>query len=208
MDDMQSLLEAVNALINLRDCRYVVDALNAIATINQRYPVMFSGALALYNPLLQMKLTDPDSYANLQALIDRKREAAGLPLCWPPEEQKKFDKGEYQRQIMAVRRLRAGKAMEIENAQRTDRDRLVGNPRLEFERRILATWGKVLDKKLQQGRAANGGKLSKDHTNAIRAAFWDDLEAQLDEAEALVNSERLKPSHLRRHIPIPLTDAN
>ncbi len=182
--DKRALLAAVNDLISDATPQFKVDAIEAISPLRRRYPVAFTAALAVLNPLLDLRSADPDGYVNVQRLIDNKRVDSGLPPLWPAEGPERFDKVEYQRQLMAERRRRAGRALEIENARRPERDRLIGNARLEFERRQLAAWGKELQEKLDSARTAVGGRLPKETQDTMRTQFWESVDARMDEAEA------------------------
>lgn len=198
--DRNALLDAVNDLIAEDDPRYKVEALDATFALAKLYPVRLARQLSVLNPLLDLRNSDPESYRNIQKLIDTKREGAGRVPCWPEAPQEKFDKTEYQRQLMAVRRERAGRAAEIENSQRPERDKLRGNPRLEFERQVLASWGDELDAQLEIARTASGGKLTKAQQDAIRTRFWENVDKTLSDREELVRKEMLKPLHQRRKV--------
>lgn len=108
---------------------------------------------------------------------------------WPPEEPDKFDRVANQRRIMAERRARSGRAAKIENASRSERNRLYGNARLEFERNVLNKWGRQLEASLNAARQRNGGTLSRETTQRIRAAFWADIDDQMSADEERLRRE-------------------
>lgn len=192
-----ALLDAINLLVGEDDPRYSLEALEAVLTLRQRFPVRLTGPLADLNALIALREDDPEKWPPVQALIDGKRAEADLPLCWP---EPKFDKREYQRRLMALRRERSGRALEIENMQREDRDKLRGVLRLEYERRQLATWGEQVDAIIAARKEAAGGKICKNQIDAIKLKFWEELDAALDEREAAVRIELMKPPHQRRKI--------
>lgn len=200
MEDVQSLLTAVNTLIATDRHHFMAEAIEAVAAINARYPVQFSGKLAVLNPLLRLRIEDADSFEKIKQLVDSKRQVEGLPPVWPGPEKEKFDKVEYQRQLMATRRRIAKAALEIENAQRPERDRLIGSARLEFENKVLADWGAELERRVEAMRDEAGGRLSKEATSAYRRQYWANVEASLEERHELLRKELMKPAHLRRKV--------
>lgn len=123
-------------------------------------------------------------------LIDRKRAAVGLaPLTHPVDEG--FDKSSYMREFMAQKRARLVRAAELENAQRPERDRLIGRHRLDFMDRLAAEWKIELDELFARSRAANGKRLPKDIVTTLRAQFWASIDKRLDDLEEQVKRRRL-----------------
>lgn len=200
MEDVQSLLTAVNTLIATDRHHFMAEAIEAVAAMNTRYPVQFSGKLAVLNPLLRLRIEDDNSFEKVKQLVDSKRQVEGLPPVWPGPEKEKFDKVEYQRQLMAMRRRIAKAALEIENAQRPERDRLIGSARLEFENKVLADWGAELERRVEAMRDEAGGRLSKEATSAYRRQYWANVEASLEGRHELLRKELMKPVHLRRKV--------
>lgn len=200
MEDIQSLLTAVNTLIATDRHHFMAEAIEAVAAMNTRYPVQFSGKLAILNPLLRLRIEDDNSFEKIKQLVDSKRQVEGLPPVWPGPEKEKFDKVEYQRQLMATRRRIAKAALEIENAQRPERDRLIGSARLEFENKVLADWGAELERRVEAMRDEAGGRLSKEATSAYRKQYWASVEASLEERHERLRKELMKPVHLRRKV--------
>lgn len=198
--DRNALLDAVNDLIAEDDPRYKVEALDATFALGKLYPVRLARELSVLNALLDLRGSDEVSFENIKKLIDKKRDSVGKPPCWPELPPEKFDKTEYQRQPMAQRRERAGRAADIENSQRPERDKLRGNPRLEFERQVLASWGEGLSSQLEIARTASGGRLTRSQQDAIRTRYWESVDRTLDEREELVRKEMLKPAHQRRKV--------
>ena len=134
------LLTAVNKLILEKDPRRLVDALNRAADLAKIVPLRLEGEMSFLNPLLTVALTDRPKFASIQGLIDARREEANLDPLWPETKDRGFDKVAYQRQLMQARRVRAGRAVVIENLQRPEHEKIVGTDRLEFERRALKKW--------------------------------------------------------------------
>lgn len=196
--DKQALLESLQFLVSAEDPHGPVTSLEAVLRVARVHPVKLTGELSALNPLLQLALEDREAFEKCKALVDRKREAAGKPLAWPPEPPETFSKAEYQRQLMAKRRERSGRAVDIENLQRDERDKLVGSRRLDFENHQLKVWGEQLRKILAAARTDAGGSISKEHELAIRTKFWDGVDVALDEKEELVRREMMLPAHQRR----------
>lgn len=198
--DREALLEAVNDLIHDPDPRLKKDALDAIAPVAKLYPVRLAGEMKVLNPLVVLRNTDQTAWEAVKKLIDKKRELGSLPVLWPEPGKPKFDIREYQRQLMAQIRERTSRACELENLQRSDRDRLIGNARLEFMRQTGLAWGKRRDALLASAAADAGRKLTKPEQDAIRDTFWATVDRELDERESAIRLELLKPVHQRRKI--------
>lgn len=195
----QNLLESINYLVALPDPRYAVEALEATRALQVNFPVKLSQDLAVLNPLLALQRDTPEVWPRVQLLIDAKRLEAGLPPCWPAAPPEKFDKVKYQRMLMAERRAYSGRAALIENLQRPTSEKLRGNNRLEFERNQLLRWGSIIKEQVYAARSEQG-TLTKAQENAIKSRFWENLESTLDDYEAAVRAELLKPPHQRRKI--------
>lgn len=198
--DKQALLAAVNDLVKDPDPGYKLAAMDAVSALRRNYPVVLSGELRVLNPLLGLRTDEPEKYGAVQELIDQKREELGFKPCWPEPEATQFDKVECQRQLMAKRRARSGRAVDIENAQRGEKDRLIGNARLEFERVTLANWGERVRQAVENAKTAAGGKLPKKEQDAIRDAIWRRIDEELDEREEAIRRELLKPVHQRQKV--------
>jgi hypothetical protein len=199
--DKRALLEAVNDLIQDHAATLKVTALDEVAKLKRRYPIKLTGELAILNPLLNLMLDDPDAWEQVKRLIDTKRALLEFEPLWPAPKKVTFAdrKNEYQAKLMARIRERANRAVEIENMQRPERDRLIGNARLEFMRITTNNWGKERDARIAAEKAA-AGKLTKVQIDAIRDKFWQSIDDMLDAKETAVRKELLKPSHQRQRI--------
>lgn len=179
----QALVDAVSALVDLEDetAQRYSQTIDGMARFRARHPDAWLGyELEVLNPLVDLANTDPTGFSRIQQLIDSKRLARGAARAWPEPEEEKFDKVEYQRQLMQERRRRSGRAVEIENMQRPERDKLIGNKRLEFENRIAAKWGDELRSIMELARQEAGGRLSKSRQQQIREQFWAGVDQKLD----------------------------
>lgn len=200
--DKQALLDAVNDLIADDAPRAKLEALDVVYEVSRRHPVKLTGDMAVLNPLLTLRREDELGWENVKTMIDAFRAKAGKPPCWPAPKPERFidRKNEYQRAFMLRKRERMLRASEIENLQREPHERLIGNARLDFERRVAAHWAELRDAALEKARLANGGKLSRDEAADIRDAFWGRVDAELDAKEEAVRRELLKPKHMRHKI--------
>lgn len=199
--DKRALLEAVNDLIQDHAASLKVTALDEVAKLKRRYPIKLTGEMAILNPLLNLMSDDPPAWEQVKRLIDTKRAVLEFEPLWPAPKKVTFAdrKNEYQAKLMARIRERANRAVEIENMQRPERDRLIGNARLEFMRVTTNNWGKQRDALIAAERAA-AGKLTKPQIDAIRDKFWQSIDEMLDAKEIVVRKELLKPAHQRQHI--------
>jgi len=197
--DRQALLEAVRYLVESDQAEREAQELDTVVQFARLHPVRFKGDLSTLNPLLDLALTDPATFERIQALINTKRTAAGNVPAWPPEERERFDVRTYQRELMARRRLRVGRVVDVENSLRPERDQIRGNARMEFERVQLKKWGDQLRARLDAARLNSGGRLTKEHLQGITDKFWSGV-LQLVELEDAARIERLKPAHQRRRL--------
>ena len=147
--------------------------------VSGQLPIKLTGDAAPMNPLLWLSLNDRNAFNTHMEIIDTLRVKRGLA----PLVAAGFDKNDYQAGFMAQGRLRRGRAVNNENAQRPPRDKLRGQPRLEFERVTQAQWKKQIDAQLAVARKANGGTLPRDLYKSIITRFWAAVDVALDEKE-------------------------
>jgi len=174
------LQQAVNALILRPDALELFEAVDSLLNLVPRVPVRLTGASAVLNPLLDLKATDPTAFSRVMELADTKRAALGKPPLRPPKATG-YDKTEYMRAFMDQKRERQKRAAEIENLRRPEKDRLIGNARLEFMRVQSAKWKAQRDAALAKAAQSSGGRLSADVREAVLATFWAGVDKQLDE---------------------------
>lgn len=186
MASKEELVQAVNFLVLDPSAPQHFDALRSLLKV-AALPVQFTGDLSLLNPLVELYRDDRDAFQRVLDLVDNKRSHQG----WPPlqERQTDFDRNEYQREFMHQKRARERRIAEIENMSRPERDRLIGTARLEFMRRQSNVWKKRRDALLEASRKAQGGTLSKEQTNKLLSQFWEQIDAELDEAETEARSK-------------------
>ena len=149
-------------------------------------PIKLTGDAASMNPLLWLAMHDRAAFNTHMEIIDSLRAKRGLTPLTPTG----FDKNDYQAGFMAQGRLRRGRAVSLENMQRPARDKLRGQPRLEFERIAQSQWKKQLDAQMAVARKASGGTLPIDNYKAIITRFWAAVDVALDEKEAQVRRDK------------------
>ena len=80
---------------------------------------------------------------------------------------------------------------------RPERDKLVGNARLEFMNRQSAKWKEARDRFLTVAKDANGGSLTREQEDAALQQFWTAVDQDLARQEEVARREMLKPVHQR-----------
>src|SRR4051812_23821367 len=133
-EEKQELLEAVTALITSPDAHELLDSLNSLYPLKRAgHPVALTGAAAVLNAMLRLRIADAPGYERVLDMIEMKRVALGYDtLRKGTAADKGYDKVEYMRQFMDQKRERQRLAATIENLRRPEKDQLVGNARLEF----------------------------------------------------------------------------
>ena len=183
--DLTAITSAAILLANTPDAAELFDALQTVIRLSaaRKLPVALTGAAEPLNALVTLHMTDRPAYDRTLALIEDRRARAGYPpLVAPPQDS--FDKRSYMRNFMDRKRQRMNRAVELENLDRPERDKLRGTARLDFCDAQAAKWKKELDNRLKAARAAAGGAISKTVDGTLREQFWAWVDAQLDEAEA------------------------
>lgn len=183
MIDKQALLGAVNLLVLDDAAPTFYEALTVAVQLPKHLPLGLQGQAELMTPLVELARRDRSAYEAVLQLIDKKREARGWPPLTPPKKEG-FNKVDYQRQFMDQKRQRERRAAEIENMLRPERDKLIGNTRLEFMRQTSAKWKIRRDELVDRARAAHGGQIPMEAMRALLEKFWSQVDQELDEAEA------------------------
>ena len=188
--DRESLLEAVNHLVEMEDASGLFSDLQALIPVARNLGARFSGARAVVNPLLDLALSNPEQFARVVELIGSKREAAGRsPLTGAVDDT--FDKADYMREFMQQKRDRERRAVKIENMIRPENAQLKGRARLDFMQVQSARWNHQRTELLEKARAANSGRLSREVQNELLRGFWQRIDDELDGLEQLARAEQL-----------------
>ena len=192
-DDKQAMLDAVNSLI-LGDqteefFSYLLTAVNAAA----RAPIRLTGAAAVLNPLVELRGSNPDGYNQVLGLIDRRRATIDrAPLATPRSEG--YDKVGYMRAFMDQKRERQKRAVEIENLLRPEKDRLVGNARLEFMRLQSVRWKAARDRVLAETAEKMGGQVTQEVRRVTLDFFWAAIDELLEDRLEEAKKARIDPA--------------
>ena len=185
----EELVPAVQLLLQSPDAKDLYQTmLNAAPLVARHKDVRLTGEAACLNILAIVKFSHPSIYAGVIALIEKRRADADLePLDSPSDE--KFNKSEYMQQFMEQKRVRQRRAADIENLQRSERDKLVGRTRLDFMQNQSAIWKKERDAFLEKVKdAAAPTRLKKEYIAAAVDQFWAKVDAQLDKQEDAVRA--------------------
>lgn len=188
--DKTALAEAVECLI------LDPDALEMFHWINRTYelarkgvPVRLVGRGAILNPLLLLWLDDEGKYAGVMGLINSKREERGHN----PLGEGDINRRAYMRELMAQKRERGRRLVQLMNQLRSDNDRLQGSARIEFERMHAGRWQGVRKEREDALRDRLSRRLSHEELTRIKDQLWAEVDAELDELEAFVRTESRKP---------------
>jgi hypothetical protein len=190
-DSRSSLLDAVNHMVASDAAPELFEAVTTILPNARAIQARFVGERAVLNPLVELAIADSAQFARVVALIEHKRQEAGLaPLREDAEP--KYDKGDYMRDFMYQKRERERRAAEIENLMRPERDQLVGRSRLDFMQIQSAKWKAQRDAALEQARAASGSRLTREAMKQVIESFWARVDRDLNELEELAKAERFR----------------
>lgn len=184
-----NLITAANLLIRSPNAHSLFQAMRDTAPLMARHSALrLTGEAEALNPLALVKVSHPDVYDAVITLIERKRAEAGYdPLEVTPED--RFDKTAYMQQFMEQKRMRQRRAADIENAQRSERDKLVGRARLDFMQRQSAIWKAERDAFLMKAReAAAPRRLKREDVALALESFWKRVDERLDTLEDAVRS--------------------
>ena len=116
------------------------------------------------------------------ALVDRKREEFGLDAL------KVFDRTAYMRELMAKRRERQKRIVTIANTLRSERDKLVGQARVDFMNDHANRWHAVRLEREEEERKRLGRRLTEVERQEVIAKLWQDVDAELDAYEDYAKS--------------------
>lgn len=188
-ENRSSLLEAVNALVAVPSGAETYEAIQSMVDIAGRLGARFVGEREVYNPLVELALSDIEKYRRVIALVEEKRAVAGLEPLMPAEDGG-YDKTEYMRDFMAQKRERERRAAEIENLMRPESSQLRGRSRTEFMQMQSARWKEQRDKLLDAMRQSHGRTLRREEMRAALAQFWARVDKELDGLEELARAER------------------
>lgn len=181
-------------LITAANSHELHEALEAVTRLATRYPVKLSGDASVLNPLVALSVADPDKFKAVMEFIDRERLKRGFDAFMaPPKASAKENKVAYMREFMDQKRLRQRKALDIENMRRPEKDRLVGNARMEFMRRASLRWKDLRDEALARA-TPTGGTLTAKQRSDVLDRFWAAVDEDLEHKMAEARKYQLNPN--------------
>jgi len=193
-DKKALLAEAVNELIEASDAQAMFKTLTGVHDVAMKgFPVRMTGRSAVLNPLLEMMLEDPERADRVMELIDRKRRERGLDVLVAPG----FDRPKYMRELMADKRARLRRLVNLWNQLRPAKDAIKGTVRMEFERTHAERWYSVRLEREEDLRSAKGSRLTNEERTEIIRKLWADVDAELDALEDHVQAELRRPGTAR-----------
>lgn len=191
-DQKAALADAVNLLIQASDADALYAQMSGVIDLARRgIPVRLTGRSAVLNPLVDLADSDPDAYERVLALIENKRAQAKLPQLETGDSMS--NRKAYMREFMAEKRARQRRLVELWNELRSERDKLRGSRRMEFERVHAERWQNEKDARVEQLRKIKNRRLTRDELTSISTQLWNDVDSELDALETFVRAEVRKP---------------
>jgi hypothetical protein len=188
--DLAEVKEAARLLVTSEQATELFAALDSVVRNASLLPVRISGGGADMNPLLEAYRSDKELYRTVMSWVDNKRAELGKT---PFVEDQGFDKTGYMREFMQNKRVRERRAVEIENLERPERDKLIGRSRMDFVAHQSTLWKKERDQMLKAAREARHGALPKDELTGVLDLFWAKIDARLDDRSATVRRAKFSP---------------
>jgi hypothetical protein len=164
--------EAVNLLIKCERYAKYANEMTAILEEWDLHPMYYVAHLTPLNALLDVGLESREAFERLLKLVEEKRKL--LP------KQRRVD---YQRELMAARRARVAKAIELEELLHGPMD---ATRKEQYAKDIQGRWTEARNRFLEKQ-----GELSWEQRNKKTQEFWAAVDAKL---EANVATERKKRS--------------
>jgi hypothetical protein len=174
MVDKSKIAAAINLLIECDRFAKYVNEMTAILEDWDQHPMAYAGKLAPLNELLRVGLESRVGFERLIALAEERRKQ--LP------KQRRTD---YQRELMAQRRTRVAKAIELQELLHGKMDAAAKE---KYAKEIQARWATAKEKFL-----ASQGELTWDQKNKKSQEFWAAIDGKLD---ANIAHEREKKRNL------------
>ena len=175
-DAKAALADAVNALIEDQDAGSLHKHLQGVYEVAKRgIPVRLTGRPGVLNPLLDLMLTDFPASERVFQLIDRKRDERDLDPLGAG-----FDRKGYMRELMAKKRDRQRRLVELVNELRSEDDKIRGSARLDFEQVHANRWFDVRNEREAAARARLRRRLTAEERGDVIAGLWRDVDDELD----------------------------
>lgn len=187
------LATAVSVLIDDPDAQPLFKQMSAVLHAGL-HDIALTGRGAILNPLLDMALLDEGAYHRVLDLVALKRKMREfLPLEGIDDEKDTPDRRAYMSALMANKRGRTRRLVELWNQLRSDNDALRGVARMEFERLHAMRW---LDEKMRREevlRRQIGQRLLASERRKIADKLWEDVDDELAQLAVFVRHEMHLP---------------
>lgn len=192
--DRSAIAAAADILITDEDAVGLFKQLTGVYELARKgVPVRMVGGAEPLNPLLSLWLADEERAHRVFDLVNRKRDELDLGHLGDSD----FNRRSYMREFMAQKRERGRRIVELTNMLRSEREKLRGAGRMEFERAHANRWYEVKKEREEALRKAKGERLTSDELRQITTTLWADVDDELLEYERFVRSEVRKPLNQR-----------
>jgi len=157
----QKVVEAVNYLIYAPNYASLINEMTRIIETWDTHPMVYAGQLAPLNAMVDVGLKDRAAFERLIDLIEAQRKL--VPAV------RRVD---YQRNLMAQRRARESKAVELQELLYGP---MRGARRMQFLSDLRQRWAKAREKFIKAK-----GDLDWKGRNEAAAAFWAEIDRNLE----------------------------
>jgi hypothetical protein len=161
MVDKEEVVEAINLLIECERYAKFVNEMTGILESWDQHPMAYAGDLTPLNALLHIGVKNRDKFERVLKFIESKR-----------KERPKQRRQDYQRELMAQRRARDAKAIDLEELQHGP---MSAPQKKKFLKELQERWA-VAKEKFIQGQ----GRLTWDERNKKSQEFWASVDKRLD----------------------------
>jgi hypothetical protein len=173
MSEKERVLQAVNYLVESDDYSRLIKELTETIERFDKRPMVYAGKLELLNILIDIGVANRAAFERLVTLIEDKRKL--IP---------QVRRVDYQRELMAQRRARVAKAIELHEL--TKGRKVTLDERTKFTKDIQARWAKERDDYILAR-----GNLDWHGRNEATREFWLKVDTTLD---TNIKGARRKPS--------------
>ncbi len=196
--DLDEAKQAAKLLVTAHNAVDLYGTLSLVIRRAGLLPVRLIHPYSVMNPLLDLYRNDRTTYDTIIKWVLTKRKEFGLPALMDERAQ---NKNEYMREFMHELRTRWRKAVYVENLLRSEKDKLKGESRRQFEKRCSKEWAVQRDRLLEAERQRLGlTNLPQETLHAILKHFWENVDRQLEEREEAMMAQLRKPVYQRQPV--------
>lgn len=184
---------AVSVLIDDPDAQPLFKQMSAVLHAGLQ-GIALTGRAAILNPLLNMAQIDEGAYHRILDLVALKRKLRELlPLEGADEEKDTPDRRAYMSSLMANKRGRQRRLVELWNQLRSQNDALRGVARMEFERMHAMRWLDEKNRREEVMRVHVNRRLLASERRKIADKLWEDVDEELEQLAVFVRREMHLP---------------